>query len=226
MELFSGRFITPLYRRQNYPHTVQDPTQEDSESDTSPLTHVTESDPEDLSRFEVLEVNYNHHATDWSGNCRFHRAALDPWDYRNKDPINIWGDYDSISSGRSDEEIPHSAQYWSDCFVLMCPVHADDKNRNKVHAGEWSSSPPLDDPQQGAMQDAMDPEINKETILSPRPRPDQSKIKRRLHEALGCTSTNVPCESPECPVYQAPQTLTYQAPRWRAACLPQRYSSY
>jgi len=52
------------------------------------------------------------------------------------------------------------------------------------------------------MQDAMDPEINEETILSPRARPDLSKIKRRLHEALGCTTTNVPCESPECPVYQ------------------------
>jgi len=50
----------------------------------------------------------------------------------------------------------------------------------------------------------MDPEIDKETILSPRPRPDLSKIKRRLHEALGCTTTDVPCESPECPVHQAP----------------------
>jgi len=87
----------------------------------------------------------------------------------------------------------------------MCPIHEDDKIRNKVYAGELSSSPPLDDPQQGAMQDAMDPEIKEETILPPRPRPDLSKIKRRLHQALGCTTTNVPCESPECPVYQAPR---------------------
>jgi len=78
----------------------------------------------------------------------------------------------------------------------MCPVHEDDKIMNKVYAGELSSSPPLDDPQEGAMQDAMDPEINEETILSPRPRPDLSKIKRSLHEALGCTTTNVPCEKP------------------------------
>jgi len=55
------------------------------------------------------------------------------------------------------------------------------------------------------MRDAMDPEFNEETIVSPRPRPDLSKIKRRLHEALGCTTTNVPCESPECPVHQAPR---------------------
>jgi len=32
----------------SYPHSVQDPTQEDSENDTSPLTHFTESDPEDM----------------------------------------------------------------------------------------------------------------------------------------------------------------------------------
>jgi len=41
----------------NYPHTVQDPTQEDSENDTSPITHFTEYDPEDMSRFAVLEVH-------------------------------------------------------------------------------------------------------------------------------------------------------------------------
>jgi len=87
----------------------------------------------------------------------------------------------------------------------MFPVHEDDKIMNKVYAGEMRSSPPLYDPQQGAMQDAMDLEINEETILSPRPRPDLSKIKRRLHEALGCPTTNVPCESPECPVHQAPR---------------------
>jgi len=85
------------------------------------------------------------------------------------------------------------------------PVHEDDKIRNKVYAGELSSSPPLDDPQQEAMQDPMDPEINEEAILPPRPRPDLLKIKRRLHEALGCTTTNVPCESSECPVHQAPR---------------------
>jgi len=55
------------------------------------------------------------------------------------------------------------------------------------------------------MQDDLDPEIDEEMILSPRPRPDLSKIKRRLHEGLGCTTTNVPCESPECPVHQAPR---------------------
>jgi len=75
----------------------------------------------------------------------------------------------------------------------MCPVHEDEKMMNKVYTGELRNSPPLEDPQQGAMQDAMDPEINEETILSPRPRPDLSKIKTRLHEALGCTTTNVPC---------------------------------
>jgi len=51
----------------------------------------------------------------------------------------------------------------------------------------------------------MDPEIHQATILSPRPRPDLSKIKRRLHEALGCTTTNVPCASPQCPVHLAPR---------------------
>jgi len=76
---------------------------------------------------------------------------------------------------------------------------------NKVYAGELKSSPPLDDPQQRAMQDAMDPEIVQEMILSPRPRPDLSKIKRKRHAVLGRTTTNVRCESPECSVYQAPR---------------------
>jgi len=182
---------------------MQDPTQEDSESDTSPLTDFTESDPEEMSRFEVLKVNYNHNHSDCCSNCSIHRAALDPSDYRKKDPINNWGDYQSISRGGTDKEIAHSAQHWSDCFVLMCPVYKADKIGNKVYAGELRNSPPHDDPQQGAMQDAMDPEINEETILSPRPPPDLSKIKRRLHEAICCTTTNVPCESPECPVHQA-----------------------
>jgi len=76
----------------SYPHTVKDPTQGDSESNTCPLTHFTESDPEDMSRFQVLEVNYNHNHADCSRNRGIHRAALDPSDYRNKDPINDWGD--------------------------------------------------------------------------------------------------------------------------------------
>jgi len=82
--------LSRLYTEdKGYPHTVQDPTQEDSESDTSPLTHFTESDPKDMSRFKVLEVNYNHNHSDCSSNCSIHRAALDPSDYRNKDPIKI-----------------------------------------------------------------------------------------------------------------------------------------
>ena len=188
-----------------YPHTVQDPTQEDSENDSPPLTHFTESDLEEMLRFEALEINYNHNHSDRSSNCSIHRAALDHSDYRNKDPINNWGDYRSISSGRNDEEVAHLAKHWSHCFVLMCPLYEDDKIMNKDYSAELKSTPPLDNPQQGAMQDAMDPEIDEETILSPRPRPDLSKIKRRLHEALGCTTRNVPCESPECPVHQAPR---------------------
>ena len=85
----------------------------------------------------------------------------------------------------------------------MCPVHEDDKIRNKVYWGELPSSPPTVDPEQGAMEATMDMEPDRGTILSPRPRPDLSAIKRRLHEALGFTTTNIPCESPECPVHQA-----------------------
>jgi len=63
------------------------------------------------------------------------------------------------------------------------------------------------------MQDAMDPKLDEETILSPRPQPDLSQIQRRLYEALGCTTTNVPCERPECPVHQAPR-LSPTKPRY------------
>jgi len=150
-------------------------------------------------------VNDNHNHSDCSSNCNIHRAALDPSDNTNKDPIKNWRDYRSMSSGQSDMEIAHSAQHWADCFVLMCPVYEDDKIMNKAYAGQLRSSPPLDNVQQGAMQDAMDPVDDEEMILSPQPRPDLSTIKRRLHEPLGCTTTNVPCESPECPVHQAPR---------------------
>jgi len=103
--------LSRLYTEdKSYPDTVQDPTQEDSENNSTPLTHFTESDPEDMSRFEGHEVKYNHNHSDCSSNCSIHRAALDPSEYRNKNPINNWGDYPSISSGRSDEEIAHSAQ--------------------------------------------------------------------------------------------------------------------
>jgi len=104
--------LSRLYTEdKSYPHTVQDPTQEDSEKDTSPLTHFTESDPEEMSQFEVLEVNYNYNHSDCSSTCGIHRAALDPRHYRNKKPINNWDDYRSISSGQSDEESAHSAQH-------------------------------------------------------------------------------------------------------------------
>jgi len=85
--------------------------------------------------------------------------------------------------------------------VLICPVCEDDEIRNKVYTGELQSSPPLDDHQQRARQDALDTEIDKQTFLSPQPSPDLSKIKRRLHKALGWSTTHVPSESPECLVH-------------------------
>jgi len=158
-----------------------------------------------MSRFEVLEVNYNYHHWDCSSTSSIHRAALHPNDYGNKDVINNWGDYESISSAHSDEEITRSAQHWFVCFVLMCPDHEDDRIMKKVYASELKISTPLEDVQQGGMQDAKNLEVDEEMILFPRPRPDLAKIKRRLHQALGCTTSNVPCESPECPVHQAPR---------------------
>ena len=169
-----------------------------------------------MSRFEPLEVEYTKHYSDCNSDCSIHQAVLDPSDYRNKSPIHLWVDYWSISSGRSDEEIQHSAQHWSDCFVLMCPVHKDDKIRNNVYWGELPSSPPTVDPEQGVMEATMDMEPDRGRILSPRPRPDLSAIKRRLHEALGCTTTNISCESPEYPVHQArrpsPTKPLYEGP--------------
>ena len=187
----------------NYPHTAQDPTQEDSEYDYSPLTHFIESNPANMSRFEPLEVEYTNHCSDCNSDSSIHQVALNPSDYRNKSPINLWSDYRSISRGGSDKVIQNSAQHWSDYFVLMCPVHEDDKIRNNVYWGELPSSPPTIDPEQGAMEATMDMKPDRGEILSPRLRPNLSAIKRSLHEALGCTSTNIPSESPECPVHQA-----------------------
>ena len=196
--------LSQLYTEdKTYPHTAKDPTQEDSENDTTPLTQYIEPDFADMSRFEPLEVDYTQHCSDCNSDCSVHQAMLDPTNYRNKNPINTWGDYQSISSSRSNEVIKHSAQHWSDCFVLMCPDHEDDKIMNKVYVGEAPSSPPVNDPQQGAMEAAMDTDLDEERVLSPRPRPDLSAIKRRLHEALGCSTDTYLCESPECPAHQA-----------------------
>src|ERR1700712_4769700 len=113
--------LSRLYTEdKNYPHTVQDPTQADSEDANSTLTLSTIPNPEDTSRFNTLDVDYTHNHSDCDSSCSIHQGVLDPSDYRNADPINLWGDYRSISSGRSDEEIQHSAQHWLDCFVLMC----------------------------------------------------------------------------------------------------------
>jgi len=81
----------------------------------------------------------------------------------------------------------------------MCPVHEDDKIMNKVYARKLKHGPPLDNLRQGAMQDAMDPAFNEETILSPRPRPDLSKIKRRLLDVttLGQVATVDHLRSPK-----------------------------
>ena len=196
--------LSRLYTEdKNYPYTAQDSTQENSQYDDSPPAHFIESSPAKMWRFEPLEVDYTNHCSDRNSDCSIYQAALDPSDYRNKSPINLLGDYRSISSDRRDEEIQYSAQYWSDCFVLMCPVHEDDKIRNKVYWGELPSSPPTVDPEQRAMEATMDTEPDRGEILSPRPRPDLSASQRRLHKALGCTTTNIPCKSPECPVHQA-----------------------
>ena len=48
----------------------------------------------------------------------------------------------------------------------MCPVHEEEKVMNQVYAGELHRSLPLDDLQERAMQDAIDPETDRETILS------------------------------------------------------------
>jgi len=98
--------LSRLYTEdKGYPHTVQDPTQEDSGNDTSPLTNFTESYPEEISPVDVVEVNYNHTHSDCCTNGSIYCAVLDPSDYRNKDTNNNWGDYWSISSGRSDDKI-------------------------------------------------------------------------------------------------------------------------
>ena len=93
--------LSRLYTEgRSYPHTVHDPTQEESENATSPLIHFTESDLEDMSRFEVLEVNYSHNHSDCSSNCSINCATLDSSNYRNKDPINNWDDYRTSAVAR------------------------------------------------------------------------------------------------------------------------------
>ena len=138
VELFSAHFITTLYGREEPPSHCPRP-------ENSSLTYFSESNPADLSRFEPLEVEYTRYWSDFNSDCSIHQAVLDLSQYRNKYPFILWGDYCSISSGSSDQEIQHSAQYWLDCFVLTCPTYRGDKIMNKVYAGRLPSSTPLGD---------------------------------------------------------------------------------
>ena len=56
----------------------------------------------------------------------------------------------------------------------------------------------------------MDIDPDEERLLSPQPCPNLSASKRRLHEALGCSTNAYPCESPE---YQAPQARRPSLPK-------------
>ena len=85
--------LSRLYTEdKNYPHTAQDPTQQDSEYDNSPLANFIESDPSNMSRFYPLEVEYTNHCSDCNSDCSIYQAVLDPSNYRNKSSINLWGD--------------------------------------------------------------------------------------------------------------------------------------
>ena len=87
---------------------------------------------------------------------------------------------------------------------------------NKVYIGEAPSSLPIDHSQQEPIEVSMDTDPDEERVLSPRPRPDLSAIKKRLHEALGYSTDTYPCESPECPAHQitrpSPPKPLYRGP--------------
>ena len=95
--------LSRLYTEdKNYPHTAKDPIPEETESDTAPLTHYIQSKLEAISRFQPFEGEYSNHYSDCNSDYSIYQAMLDPTDCQNKNPINTWGEYRSISSGRSD----------------------------------------------------------------------------------------------------------------------------
>ena len=130
-----------------------------------------------MSRFESLEVQYTGHCSDCDSNCSIHQAMLNPTDYRNWNCINLCGNYWSISSGRSDKEIQHSAQHWTECHVLRCSVHEENQARNKVYVGSLPSITTLASLNKRATEAAMATEPNEKTVLSTKPCLDLSQIK-------------------------------------------------
>ena len=85
----------------------------------------------------------------------------------------------------------------------MCPDYEEDKIMNKVYAGELPSSATVDDLEGTVMKAFIDSELEGGTALSTRTRLDLIGIRRRLQDALGCTTSDPPCKSPKCPEYQA-----------------------
>ena len=74
---------------------------------------------------------------------------------------------------------------------------------NKVYTEEILSSHTIANPEESTMEAAMDRKHDKKTILFLRPCSYPGKVNREVDEDLGCTTSGITTQSPQCPTHLA-----------------------
>ena len=203
----------------NNPHYAKDPTEED-ENDTTPI-YALFSRPQDLqtmSRYEPLPV-FGH--SECGSDCSLNEATegddmkleedltggLPPITEAPRVPTTTgpvstdrWKDKESYHSGRSNDEIEHSALHWTACKDEHCEYHGD-HNTYRERTVSMPSSPPIVYPELPKSTSASPPVSG--SPLSTRSRPDLSVLKRRLENAVLCNQTmHQECNEPNCSAHR------------------------
>jgi len=111
-----------------------------------------------------------------------------------------WKDNESYHSGRSNDEIEHSALHWTACKNEHCEYHGT-HNTYRERTVSMPSSPPIAYPELPKSTSASPPVSG--SPLSTRLRPDLSVLKRRLENAVLCNQTmHQECNKPNCPAHR------------------------
>ena len=110
-----------------------------------------------------------------------------------------WKDNESYHSGRSNDEIEHSALHWTACKEELCEYY-DSHKTYRERTVSMPSSPPIVYPELPKSTSASPPVSG--SPLSTRSRPDLSVLKRRLENAIRCNQTiHQECNEPNYPAH-------------------------
>ena len=110
--LYEGEDNNPIY--------LTDPTNtsDDSSNQTPVYAFTSEEQLFTMSDFEPLTEPEDQAEYDIGAHSECGSECS-----RLRKTINDWGDTRSLSSGRSQEEIEHSALHWTACHEVVCDIH-------------------------------------------------------------------------------------------------------